>query len=233
MRQVLLVGSGRLSQHLQFYFSEISLPFIVWSRRDHDENDLRKKIADSSHVLVAIRDDALETFLAAHDFSGKTVVHFSGSLVLDGACGAHPLMTFGPDLYDLETYKNIPFVLEKGSPALFKLIPELENPFYFIEREQKALYHALCVSSGNFTTLLWQKVFKEFETTLGLPREMLFLYLDQIVTNLKGDAANALTGPLARKDVKTIRRNLTALEGRDLQDIYEAFVRSARLKEAL
>lgn len=232
MRQVLLIGSGRLSSHLQFYFSQISLPFIAWSRKHHSDEDLRQKINLCSHVLVAIRDDALESFISSHDFSGKTIVHFSGSLVIEGAYGAHPLMTFGPDLYELETYKSISFVLEKGSPALFKLIPHLENSFYFIPREQKALYHALCVSSGNFTTLLWQKVFKEFEA-LGLPREMLFLYLDQVVANLKSDPAHALTGPLARRDVKTIRRNLSALEGRELQDIYQAFVKSAHLKEAL
>src|SRR5688572_4775845 len=111
MRQVLLIGSGRLSRHLQFYFTQISLPFTVWSRKHHDEAELRKKIASCSHVLIAIRDDALESFISSHDFTGKTVVHFSGSLVVEGAYGAHPLMTFGPDLYDLDVYKNISFVL--------------------------------------------------------------------------------------------------------------------------
>lgn len=233
MRQVLLIGSGRLARHLQSYFTQISLPFISWSRADHEEADLRRKISLSSHVLIAIRDDALEPFINSHNFTGKTVVHFSGSLVIPGAFGAHPLMTFGPELYDLQTYKNISFVLESGSPALFKLIPELENPFFFINKEQKALYHALCVSSGNFTTLLWQKVFAEFEQTLNLPREILYTYLDQIVANLKNNPEAALTGPLARKDIKTIRNNISALEGRDLQTIYQAFVQSAQLKEAL
>lgn len=233
MRQVLLIGSGRLAQHLQSYFQQIALPYLSWSRAQNDEADLLRKISLSSHVLIAIRDDALEEFISSHYFEEKTVVHFSGSLVIPGAFGAHPLMTFGPETYDLETYKNIPFVLEKGAPALFKLIPDLENPFFFISREQKALYHALCVSSGNFTTLLWQKVFAEFEQTLHLPREVLYTYLDQIVANLKSNSEAALTGPLARKDIKTIRKNLSALEGRELQDIYQAFVRSAQLKEAL
>ncbi|MFP4004539.1 MAG: DUF2520 domain-containing protein, partial [Alphaproteobacteria bacterium] len=34
-----------------------------------------------------------------------------------------------------------------------------------------------------------------------------------------------VTGPLVRRDLKTIERNLKALEGNDLKDVYEAFLR--------
>ena len=45
---------------------------------------------------------------------------------------AHPLMTFGLDLYDLTTYRSIPFILDSGGTPFHELLPGLPNPSFTI-----------------------------------------------------------------------------------------------------
>jgi predicted short-subunit dehydrogenase-like oxidoreductase (DUF2520 family) len=189
-------------------------------------------LAEADIILLAISDDALEPFLADHPELGtRPLVHFSGSLVLAGAHGFHPLMTFGPELYDLETYRTIPFVGEARGPGFGNLFPGFRNPSWVIDSELKPLYHALCVLAGNFTTLLWSKAFHDFEERLGLPREALHPYLTCTCGNTIAAGCEALTGPLSRGEVETVARDLRALEGDDFADIYRAFASIFDLEE--
>ena len=79
------------------------------------------------------------------------------------------------------------------------------------------------MASGIFTELLWEKVFQEFEAELGLPKTVLLPYMDRVFANLRS-ANGVVTGPLVRKDQETIQRNLMALDGKPLQDLYKAFL---------
>jgi predicted short-subunit dehydrogenase-like oxidoreductase (DUF2520 family) len=145
---------------------------------------------------------------------------------------AHPLMSFAKEqTYSLETYAKIPFVLESGRKTFEEILPGLHNPHFTIEGAQKTLYHALCVMSGNFTTLLWQKAFLDFESKLGLQREILLPYLDQITANLKSDLQSALTGPIARGDNSTIRKHLETLGPDPYAGVYRAIVKAFNEKK--
>lgn len=251
MRQVpanssfLLIGNGRLARHLAHYFELEAIPFSVWSRNDSSPPVVAGPLASSAalpqlaprHILLAINDSAIEPFIREHRLdelgSQTRVVHFSGALVTPLAASAHPLMTFGERLYDLPTYRAIPFVVEAGRVDFSELLPGLKNPFFALNAELKPLYHALAVASGNFTVLLWEKVFADFEEKLGLPREVLRPYLAQTAKNLgqveKGDSV--LTGPLVRGDVATLAKHLTALKGDSLALIYQAFVEAKMVNE--
>ena len=80
--------------------------------------------------------------------------------------------------------------------------------------------------AGNFTYVLWTKLFSDFESRLGLPREAAIPYLRTIASNLSGGRADALTGPLTRGDSETVAANLAALQGDPFQDVYRAFVQA-------
>ncbi len=80
------------------------------------------------------------------------------------------------------------------------------------------------MASGNFTSLLWESVYREFEAELGLPKAALLPYMERIFANLAA-AEGVATGPLVRGDMTTIERNLAALDGNPLEDIYRAFLR--------
>jgi 2-dehydropantoate 2-reductase len=226
----LIIGNGRLARHLQQYFSILNLPYSTWARGSSE--NLSELITAADRICLAIRDDALAEFVKTHpELVGKTV-HFSGSLNISGIFSAHPLMTFGPHLYSRDTYLNMPFITVKGEPSFRELFPDLHNPAARITAEQKALYHAFCVMSGNFTTILWQNIFKDFTARLGLNRDLIEPYLQQITENLLRDTEGALTGPIARGDTATIERNLKSIAGTPYENIYYAFLNLAQANAA-
>jgi 2-dehydropantoate 2-reductase len=218
----LLIGSGRLARHLEFYFTQLGLKFSSWSRRQ-DIPALKRVSEKATHVLLAISDSALQDFVDSHfKGSGKVIVSFSGALNIVGAVTAHPLMSFGPSFYSLKDYENIHFVLT-GDNKLDQVLPGLKNPYSFLQAEHKALYHALCVLGGNFPILLWHQMTEGFRK-LGLPDNCHKLYLDKITENFNKHGSKSLTGPLVRKDLETIQKNLKALEDSSYKNVYEAFV---------
>lgn len=227
MRQVpqyLVIGNGRVARHFCHYFSQLSLSYTQWKRPEPLAR-LREFALAATHVLILINDQAIEPFITEHLQDAQAVkVHFSGALVSKLAYGAHPLMTFNTGLYTLDKYKAIPFVVDKDAPAFDTLLPGLPNACVSLAPELKAKYHALCVLSGNFSCLLWQKFFMALEFDLHLPPETGYAYLRQQTENLLSDYASAFTGPLARGDKETIKRNLKALEGDAFQRIYQSFV---------
>lgn len=217
-----LVGRGRVAIHMARYLEFEALPFIIWHRGM--ESSPESELATADVILLAVRDDAIQPFAEDHhELGDRPVVHFSGSLTVDGLSGLHPLMTFGPETYDLETYRSIPFIEERGGRGFQEIFPRLSNPSWAIDREMKPLYHALCVLAGNCSTLLWSKAIDDFEQRLGLPRDSLLPYLTATVNNTVRAGREALTGPLARGDAATMARNLRALEGDPYAGVYRAF----------
>ncbi len=222
MTPYLVIGRGRLSRHFQHYFRLEAIDFEQWDRSS--PVPIEGSLARARAVLLLISDDAIEGFLQRHADRGPALwVHCSGSISTPLAESAHPLMCFGTDLYELATYRRIPFVCDAGRQTFGQLFPELRNPHVEIDPASRALYHALCSMGGNFTTLLWQKVFAASEATLGLDRSVFFPFLEQVARNLTTNCA-PLTGPLARGDDSTIDRHLQALEGDPFEAVYRAFV---------
>ena len=226
-----IIGDGRVAGHFAHYLSFLEIPFFRWARKTSSEKDLQRNLAESSHVAILISDSAIEGFIDDHpELSKKTLVHFSGSLVTPLACGAHPLMTFTNELYSEDLYRKMPFFLDEKRIRFEQLLPGLDNQHYYVDPALRPLYHALCVTSGNFTTILWNSFFSKLTDQFGLPPEVAYPYLDQIGRNLKNREVFALTGPLARKDFKTIAANLQALEGDPLQKVYHGFLEAMNLR---
>lgn len=220
----LLIGSGRVARHLGHYLNLLNISFESWDR-SQDPHALARKVSAASHVLLAISDSALQGFyrqhLAGHE---KVVVQFSGAHHFEGMISAHPLMTFGPDLYDLEFYKKIHFTLT-GTTSLQEVLPALPNSYSTIEASQKALYHSYCVLGGNFVTLLVSKMLSGL-AEMKIPSEAAEVYLEKVLANTFADPAKALTGPLVRKDIETVNANLQALKNDPYHEIYQAFLKT-------
>lgn len=218
-----IVGDGLAATHFAHYLQLENILFRSWSRKK-DLTAPGNKLSECSIVLLLIRDDSIEDFISNNPkLKRKTLIHFSGSLSTPEAIGFHPLMTFSKKLYTLEKYRTIPFIGVKDAPDFNQFFPTLKNPFYTINEEQKSHYHALCVLSGNLTTLLWLKASTDFKEKLDLPKEILFPYLEQICNNIEEDPFNALTGPIKRGDKSTIKKNKKALRSRIWSRIYTLF----------
>ena len=218
-----LIGRGRVATHMARYLELETQPLVTWHRGMPSIPEAALAAADV--ILLAIGDEAIPSFFDRHhDLGERPIVHFSGSLTIDGLICLHPLMTFGRETYDLETYRSIPFIEERGGHGFQEIFPLLKNPSWAIDPELKPLYHALCVLAGNFSTLLWSKAIDDFERRLELPREALLPYLTATIENTARNGREALTGPLARGDAVTVERNLRALEGDPFAGVYRAFV---------
>lgn len=230
---ICLVGNGRLASQLNFYLEQKTVSFTHVARKFNSIEQIATSIQNSTHVWLAISDRAIESFYQEYFKDPDTKwVHFSGSHNSDAIFSAHPLMTFSNRLMSAQDFENVHFVV---SPPLKnqsvvdttfeQVLPFLRNSFSIISPEKKPLYHALCVIAGNFPVILWSEVLSQFKT-MSLPQEALFNYLDRSLENFKHEGANALTGPLVRNDLQTIKENLIALEGQSLKPIYESFVKS-------
>jgi predicted short-subunit dehydrogenase-like oxidoreductase (DUF2520 family) len=221
-----IVGNGRVASHFQHYLHLLGLPVRAWARRvetrpPHDALSMCRT------VLLLIPDTAIVPFIEAWPaLREKRLVHCSGSLVTPIAEAAHPLMTFGPELYDLPDYEAIPFILDDGGTPFAELLPGLANPAFSIPAADRPYYHALCVMAGNFSTLLWVKLFDELQQRFDIPPSAAHPYLGRVTANMMVDAGRALTGPLSRGDADTIASNLKSLDGDPFQAVYAAFVRA-------
>lgn len=221
-----IIGAGRIAKHFCHYLDLLNIPYRQWSRKaDPAYARLEAIVAKCNPVLILITDGSIEAFIKSHPFlQDKILVHFSGSLHTPLAHGAHPLMAFNAEQYPLDLYQKICFITEENSLPFKELLPGLKNPTFAIPHQLKSFYHAMCVISGNFTTMLWQKFFSELETVFKIPRENIYPYLQQICLNLQSNAQLALTGPLVRNDQATMAANLQALTNDPFQKIYHAFV---------
>ncbi|PWU21732.1 MAG: hypothetical protein C5B49_02150 [Bdellovibrio sp.] len=220
---LLVVGNGRVARHLCEYFKRMRMSFETWNRRENSVGDLRDSLSRAGRVLVLLSDTVLEDFF--HQYHGLAPeamwIHCSGALEISGMESFHPLMTFGPQLYTLDQYVLIPFVTTSHF-TLAQALPGLSNPCVRIPVSHKARYHALCVLSGNFTTILWRKLIEEFRDwnlSPGLAKP----FAQQVVANVFSFPDQALTGPLVRRDLETQAKNLAALDGDPFADIYRAF----------
>ncbi len=218
----LIIGSGRAATHFKHYLALKGIPYADWNRKEYNAGQLQECLARTSNVLLLIKDSAIREFRDQHlkGFKGA-VMHFSGSLTVEGIESFHPLMTFGPSLYDLSFYEKIFFAAP--SKELFReRFPKLANPVFELKPENKAYYHALCVMSGNFPQILWRECLSAFDD-LNIPTEAVSLYLRKNLENFLANPRQSLTGPLARKDMQTIQKNMDALPDR-LRPLYKAFV---------
>lgn len=229
----LLIGDGRLASHFGRYFKLLGLNFETWSRKQNSIADLNQKIQNAERILLLISDNAIDEFADKYlkkylnnPSLGKLVIHCSGAHVFESIIGAHPLQSFAKDQsYTLDQYQQICFFYERNKQGLefSDIFPDLENPNFAINSEQKPFYHALCVGANNFTTILWQVFAKRMQKEFNVPFDKLKYYAETTLNNIQNDITNALTGPLIRDDEKTISKNLDSLDDDNFKLIYKAF----------
>jgi predicted short-subunit dehydrogenase-like oxidoreductase (DUF2520 family) len=219
-----IVGRGKLACHLLHYFTLEGLPVIQWHRESPES--AHQALASCDVIIVALTDRAIASWIEDHHtLQPRYWVHCSGALVLPGVQGVHPLSTFTSSLYDLTTYRAIPFILEKEGVDFGDIFPKLCNPHFKINRQDKVLYHALCVIMGNLPTLLWQQGIAITEEKIGLPAEIYTPYLTQTLINTIANPKAARTGPMERGDWQTITQHLDVLPEGALKTIYKQFLK--------
>ncbi|MGI8994167.1 MAG: Rossmann-like and DUF2520 domain-containing protein [Nocardioidaceae bacterium] len=204
-------------------------------------------------LLLTVPDDSLDNVVRMLVASGairagQFVAHTSGRHGLDvlapavaiGAAGIalHPAMTFTGTDVDLDRLDGCVYGVsaDVGERALAEsLVGDLHGSIIWVAEEHRTLYHAALAHGANhLVTLVAQsmEMLREAGSSdpAGTLRPLLTAALDNALTY--GDAA--LTGPIVRGDVETVRAHLrtmaaTALTGPRLAaSTVESYVAMAR-----
>jgi predicted short-subunit dehydrogenase-like oxidoreductase (DUF2520 family) len=183
--------------------------------------------------LIATADGEIATTAAKiyqlEHFKGHEIVfHCSGSLGSDilstdeqatHTASIHPIHSFANPQQSLETFSGSHCAYEGNSLALTVLLPAFESigaQLLAVDGEQKSLYHAASVMACNYLVALMDASLSCFELA-GIAREQAQQLLLPIThatldNTLKHSPTSALTGPIARGDLETVRQQMKQLE---------------------
>jgi len=191
-------------------------------RNEHIGNVLFLTVTDDKIVDVA-------SSLARKNisFSHKTVVHCSGvlnSAVLrplkrEGASivAMHPVQTFGGNSEN--PFRNIYFSLEGDDQAvsqMAEIATALDAHSIKIKPEAKPYIHAAAAVASNYLVTLMHQAGRiametdiEKQDALKMLKPLIQTTFDNVIND---GAVKALTGPIARGDIETIKKHIELLE---------------------
>jgi len=190
---------------------------------------------ESSLIFLCVPDQALPGLIQKlaqilfFDWQNTVIVHCSGAntaqilapLARLGAATAaiHPIQTFPTLNEGSERFSGIYWGVE-ANHVLLKSIKELVHDLggipIQIPAQAKALYHLACVVSSNYLVTL-VSLSSEILAGCGLPKEDAFKMMAPLIRGTLESLTwqtpeQALTGPVARGDVTTIKTHLGELE---------------------
>lgn len=204
-------------------------------------------VSRSDLVLLTVPDDVLTDLaagLAATDSVrlGQFVVHTAGRfgtsvlapMTERGALpmALHPAMTFTGMSLDLTRLDGTPFgvtTTPELRPAAEALVVEVGGEPLWVPEESRVLYHAAqAVGANHLMTLVVHAAELARAAGIAEPQRLLAPLLGAALDNSLRDGAAALTGPVSRGDVETVRAHVTAIAERtpDLLPTYLAMARA-------
>lgn len=181
-------------------------------------------------VMLAVPDDAIPGLAGRlHLYSGQAMVHTSGALgaeVLEPAMAAgtqvgafHPLVAFADTERAVAALRGATVAVE-GDEQLAALLGDMAEAIgataVRLAPGSKAAYHAAAVlAAGGFVALL--DAIATLGRVAGLDEAGALAIYGGLIEQTLGNAralgiAAALTGPMTRGDVGTLRRHMAALE---------------------
>ena len=205
-------------------------------------NDLKTTVEQAGIIFITVNDDAIEEVVKkiVNKFkrkpnlplSGKAFFHCSGAKSsvllaplreLGADVGSlHPLMTFADKEMTVDELEGISFCVE-GDPHCITLAIEItdliETNLIFLDSpEDKPLYHAAACFVSNYLTVIIDLACALFSEINIPPKDALAHCLPLIYASLENTftmgPSNALTGPIARGDITTVKSHLDAINSR-------------------
>jgi len=193
--------------------------------------DNNQQVADLADIVFITTPDAvipnIVTSLQWH--KGQSVIHCSGAdstEVLEPArqmganTGAfHPLQTFAGVQQAIANLPGSTIAIEAEEPLLSTLkemAAALNCRWIELKASDKVVYHAAAVIASNYLVTL-VKLADDLWETFGIPREQATQALLPLLKGTLNNIENvgipqALTGPIARGDLETVKKHLAALQ---------------------
>ncbi len=216
------IGAGRVITNL----AQLSnTPAQVWMLATPDD-----VIGDCAKQLANLDDICWQKTTVFHSSGLKTSSELSALQKLGSSiASAHPAHSFANPERSLTSFGSTVCTLEGDEQAitiLDSLLSAIGGQTTTIEPEAKPLYHAATVMASNYliallgaSEALLEKAGIAEPLANAVLSPLMRLSLENGITE---GATNALTGPISRGDINTLRAHLNAIEQRapDLRSIY-------------
>jgi len=203
-------------------------------------------------VLLAVPDGAVRetaTAIAAQGAAGPGCValHLSGALPAEAlgslaergyaVGGLHPLQTVADPARGAERLRGAYFTFE-GDPSArataSEIVEAADGRMLEVHATEKARYHAACVFASNYVIACAAVATRLLATAANIAEAEAARALQPLwggaVSNLdRLGPTEALTGPVRRGDIDTVRAHLDALDGAELELYAELALETLRV----
>lgn len=203
--------------------------------------ELEDLIRASDTLFITVPDGEIGSVwdcIAEYDLTDKIICHFSGSLSSNvfsgiehtGAAGVsiHPMYAFSDKFTSYQQFHTACLViegdLEAVQPMRTLFAEELGHAVQQIRTEDKVKYHAAAAMASNDMIALLE-ISMRLLAECGFSDEDSLALLRPLIRNnvesmLEKGAVKALTGPVERGDIETVRKHLDALRGGPAETVY-------------
>lgn len=196
-------------------------------------------ISASDTLFITTPDDGIGEVwdcIARCNIEEKIICHFSGSLssvVFSGieqkgaaCCSIHPMLAFSDKFSSYRQLNSAIFTIEGMEDAVCKIkdiFTGMGNTVLEMKSEEKSRYHAAASMLSNHMIALYQTGIDNL-LKCGFDEKSASELVKPLVRNnvetfLEKGSREALTGPIERNDVKTVKKHLDILTGDD-SEIY-------------
>ncbi len=203
----------------------------------------RELLAESDVIFITVPDGTISSVfsqLKGCGISGKTICHCSGAMTANEAfgelsslgaygCSIHPLFPVSSRYESYKELKDAFFCLEGDTEAVEtwkELFTGFGNPVRVISGDTKKEYHAACAISSNLVCALAAESIGLMEKCGFSEEEALAALSPLAVANIKkvfsAGPVNALTGPVERCDISTVKKHLDCLPEGPGKEMYRA-----------
>ena len=241
--RITIIGSGNVATHLAAAFKNAGHRIAqVYSRNMHNASLLAYHVGaepidrpedigpDTDIYILAIKDDAIASFIPILSTHNKLIVHTSGAVdmqeilkVTPNAGVFYPLQTFSKTKE--VNFREVPLCIEGADEAIGKtlegLARDISNNVYRVSSAQRKVLHLAAVFACNFTNHLYgigQQLLAGSDMSFDMLRPLIAETADKIKEHQPADVQ---TGPAIRNDELTMQAHLQMLDGKDeLQQIY-------------
>jgi predicted short-subunit dehydrogenase-like oxidoreductase (DUF2520 family) len=254
--RIAIIGAGRMGQGLGLALQRRGYSAALFARSERpvaaslllQTGDMSAVTNGAEVVIIATPDDAVTAVARQLTEAGavtreQSVLHISGLLdhlalaplreTKAGLGSMHPLQTLADPATAVERLQGVYAMIEGDEPALQqaeRLARSLKMIPIRIEASAKPRYHAAASLVANYTTVLGsiaERVAREAGVSPEVARKIYLPLLKGAVDNLaEFSPVAALTGPIRRGDLATVRAHLEAFQGEDRR-VYAELGRAA------
>ncbi len=192
-------------------------------------SDIKDIVYACDTLFLTVNDDSIIDVvdeLSNLNLKNKILIHTSGSytsdifqkLNIDNYCiSIHPLYAFNDKYNSYKNLDDIYFTIEGNLKYINELQELFNNKLVIINKENKEKYHlASSIISNMVCSLVYMA--EEIYKSIGIMNKDIYMpLLLNNISNIKNNGPiEALTGPILRLDLNTVKKHLNNLNGNDL-----------------